>query len=177
MNSTIMAARKSSASTQETKRSIAAVVAASSVHSINPIAPNSLDVSAGTDDPLWDFTSVLSLICDPVSPLTSDRIQESLQYLANQTKQYSDVDSVMKAYQCRMVLFQQLSNRFLALCGANQSNPVVAEAFLALSVEAQTQFEVTHDNLRKWQNLASLDEINEVRRKHREANYNVKLKY
>ena len=172
----LMAARKTS-STQETKRSIAAVVAASSAHSINPIAPSSLDVAPGTDDPLWDFTSVLSLICDPVTPLTKERIQESLQYLANQTKQYSDVDSVMTAYKCRMVLFQQLSNRFLALCGANQSNAVLAESFMRLSIEAQAQFEVAHDCLRKWKKLASEEEIEQVRRNRQEFAYGVKLKY
>lgn len=177
MHHTNMTAQKRSGNTSETKRSIAAVIAASSTHSINPIAPSNFDVSAGTDDPLWDFCSTLSLICDPVTALTSDRIQESLQYLAKQTRQYSDYDSVLTAYKCRMVLFQQLSNRFLALSGSNQSNPIVAEAFMLLSIEAQRHFEESHDNLRKWKRLASEDEMDNIRKYKRELAYDVKLKY
>lgn len=177
MNNNIMAARKTSATTSETRRSIAAVIAASATHSINPIAPSSLDVSAGTDDPLWDFCSTLCLICDPSTGLSTERIQESLQYLANQTKQYGDFDTVMKAYQCRMVLFQQLSNRFLALSGSNQANPTVASAFMSLSIEAQREFEESHDNYRKWKKLASEEEIENIRRNRQECAYGVRPKY
>lgn len=176
MNINIMASRKASTS-QETRKSVATVVAASRVHSINPIAPTSLDSSASTDNPLWDFCTVLALIADPTQSLTTERIEESLNYLSNQVKQYSDFDAVMDSYRCRMVLFQNLSNRFLALCGANQSNPVVAESFMRLSVEAQTQFEEAHDNLRKWKKLASDTEIDLVKRNRIETAYEVKLKY
>lgn len=162
MNSTIMAARKSSSSSPtatESRRSLAAIQAASRNHPINPVPPTSLDSSSVSDSPLWAFTALLSMTCDPTSPMSSARLEETLLYLEKEIKQHESPASVELMYKAKMVLYKHLGDRFLLLAAANQGNCEIANAFLMLASDADAKFEECYTLSKKWLKQVRDDEI------------------
>jgi len=157
-----MAARKSSANSPtatESRRSLAAIQAASRNHSINPVQPTNIDSSSPSDNPLWSYTALLSSICDPTSALTTERLEQTLDYLGKEIKQHESPSSNELMYKAKMVLYKHLGDRFLLLAAANQGNPEITNAFLMLASDADAKFEECYTLSKKWLKQVREDEI------------------
>jgi hypothetical protein len=162
----------------ETSRSIKAVKLASENHSINPIAPLNLDSTSPTSAVLWDNAVVLAMLADPTKQMNTERISEALRWLERTVTSEIEYSTIETDYRAKAALYRVLSERFLSLVAANQSNPEVARQFLQLAKDSDERTEYCRDMAERYMKR-SVDQLKDVHHKivianckKREQSYN-----